>query len=38
MKKPETVAAVHTYTHTGNLINNEKSMKNALLVIHIKDR
>ena len=40
MKNPETVARVHTHTHTqGNLINGEqRSIKDALLNIQIKDR
>jgi len=40
MKNLETVARVHTHTHTqGNLINKKQtSIKYALLNIQIKDR
>ena len=32
------VGAVHTYTHTCNLINKKTSIKNALLNIYKTDR
>ena len=40
MKRPETVGAVHTRTHThthGNLTNKKTSIKYALLNIYARD-
>ena len=33
-----TIAGVHTHTHGINLTNKKTSMKNALLIIQVKDR